>query len=182
MQQVELYDIYQKKESKIVMLGDSITYGINWSELFNGLNIINRGINSDTTKGFIERLDLIYKLNPKYVFIMGGINDILKGYKIDDIFNNYKTVIERLKARDITPVVQSTLFISKHVDNKKVKKLNSLLTIYCKNNKIDFIDLNKELSENDILINKYTYDGIHLKSNGYKIWRNNLKKYFVKNM
>jgi lysophospholipase L1-like esterase len=33
-----------------------------------------------------------------------------------------------------------------------------------------------------MLIKDYTYDGIHLKSNGYEIWRDKLEKYFLKNV
>ena len=60
--QTSLYNIYEIKKAEIVMLGDSITFGVNWNELLDNNNIINRGIGSDTTEGFIQRLDYIYKL------------------------------------------------------------------------------------------------------------------------
>ncbi|HIP33554.1 MAG TPA: GDSL family lipase [Bacteroidia bacterium] len=178
-QQVGLYNLYQTKQSKIVMLGDSITFGANWNELLDDVNIINRGIGSDITNGFIHRLENIYKLNPKYVFIMGGINDIAKGYKVDKIFKNYKIIIEKLKSKNIRPIVQSTLFTTKSKHKNKVKKLNLLLMEYCKNNKIDFINLNDKLSKNDILIDDYTNDGVHLKPNGYEIWKKEIEKYLL---
>jgi len=177
IQQIGLYKIYQTKEAKIIMLGDSITYKVNWNELFNNQNIINRGIGSDTTEGFLHRLNFIYKLNPEYVFIMGGINDIGKGYKVEEIFKNYKTIIEKLKSKNIIPIVQSTLFTTKKKHTNKVKKLNNLLMQYCKKNKIDFINLNDKLSKNGTLIKDYTVDGVHLKPKGYKIWKNELEKY-----
>lgn len=176
-QQVGLYEIYQTRQSKVVMLGDSITFGVNWNELLDDVNIINRGIGSDTTEGFVERLDFIYKLSPEYVFIMGGINDISKGYKVDEIFQNYKNIIEKLQSKNIKPIVQSTLFTSREKHQQKVKQLNSLLMKYCKENKVDFINLNSKLSKNEILIKDYTYDGVHLKTSGYKIWRDELRKY-----
>ena len=82
------------------MLGDSITFGINWNELFN-MNIINRGIGSDTTEGFLSRMENIYAINPKKVFIMGGINDIFKGIEVNQIFSNYIKIIEALKNKNI---------------------------------------------------------------------------------
>lgn len=176
-QQVGLYEVYQTKQSKVVMLGDSITFGVNWNELLDDVNIINRGIGSDTTEGFVERLNYIYKLNPEYVFIMGGINDIAKGYKVDEIFQNYKNIIEKLQSKNIKPIVQSTLYTRKEERKEKVKQLNSLLMKYCKENKVDFINLNSKLSKNEILIKDYTYDGVHLKPIGYIIWRDELRKY-----
>jgi lysophospholipase L1-like esterase len=159
------------------MLGDSITFGINWNELVGNLNIINRGVGSDITKGFIERLENIYKLNPKYVFIMGGINDIGRGYDVDTIFKNYKLIIKKLQINNIIPIVQSTLFTTNKKYSIKVRRLNRLLIEYCKNNKIDFINLNSKLSKNGILIQDYTYDGVHLNANGYEIWKNEITKY-----
>lgn len=177
IQQVGLYEIYQTKQSRVVMFGDSITFGVNWNELLDDVNIINRGIGSDTTEGFIERLDFIYKLNPEYVFIMGGINDIGKGYKVEEIFQNYKNIIEKLQSKNIKPIVQSTLFTRKEERKEKVKQLNLLLMKYCKENKVDFINLNSKLSKDDMLLEKYTYDGVHLKASGYEIWKDELRKY-----
>jgi lysophospholipase L1-like esterase len=172
-----LFEIYETNQTNIVMLGDSITEAASWKELLVNYNIINRGISGDVTKGFIERLDTIYKLNPEYVFIMGGINDIGKGYGVTTIFNNYKIIIENLKKENIKPVVQSTLFTNIPWKNKQVKELNTLLEQYCKINKINFINLNEYLSKNDKIIDKYSNDGIHTNSYAYKIWRNEIDKF-----
>ena len=111
---------------------------------------------------------------------MGGINDIAKGYKVEEIFKNYTTIIEKLKSKNIIPIVQSTLFTTNRKETTKVKKLNNLLMQYCEKNKIDFINLNDKLSKNGTLIKDYTIDGVHLKPKGYKIWRNELEKYLSK--
>ncbi|PID27048.1 MAG: hypothetical protein CR982_06980 [Candidatus Cloacimonadota bacterium] len=68
--EIDLYKQYNKK-GNIVMLGNSITYGVNWNELLNRNDIINRGIGSDTTEGFLSRMEYIYKAEPKICFIMG---------------------------------------------------------------------------------------------------------------
>jgi lysophospholipase L1-like esterase len=173
----KLFETYETNQTNIVMLGDSITEAASWKELLVNYNITNRGISGDVTKGFIERLDGIYKLNPEYVFIMGGINDIAKGYGVRTIFNNYKILIENLKKENIKPIVQSTLFTNVPWKNKEVKKLNTLLEKYCKTNKINFINLNDNLSKDDTIIAKYTNDGIHVNSYGYKAWRNEIDKF-----
>lgn len=173
----KLFEAYETNKTNIVMLGDSITEAASWKELLINYNITNRGISGDVTKGFIERLDGIYKLNPEYVFIMGGINDISKGYSVGTIFNNYKILIENLKKENIKPIVQSTLFTNVPWKNKQVKELNILLEQYCKVNKINFINLNNNLSKNDMIIAKYSDDGIHVNSYGYKTWRNEIDKF-----
>jgi len=172
----KLFDIYSTPKADIIMLGDSITYGVNWDELFN-IPIVNRGIGGDTTTGFLVRLKQVIKLHPKKVFIMGGINDLARYENVDFIFSNYKKIIEKLKLNNITPYVQSTLYTNRKSLNKKVKKLNLLLYKHCKDNNIIFIDLNKKLSNNNHIIDKFSTDGVHLTASGYKIWKNEIYKY-----
>lgn len=171
-----MYNIYEIPQSDIVMLGDSITYGANWNELFNK-NIINRGIGSDTTLGFLNRMEHIYKLNPKKVFIMGGINDLGRGFKVSEVMNNYKIILDNLKNKDITPYVQSTLYTTRKDLNPHVEELNFLLKKYCTENNIIFIDLNKNLSSEKVLKSEYTYDGVHLNASGYQVWKSEIKNY-----
>lgn len=174
------FEIYETNKTNIVMLGDSITEFASWKELLVNYDITNRGISGDVLKGFIARLDTVYKLNPEYVFIMGGINDIKKGYGVSTIFNNYRILIENLKKENIKPIVQSTLFTNIPWRNKQVKELNTLLEEYCKTNKVSFINLNKYLSKDERIIDKYTSDGIHVNAYAYEIWRNEIDKFFKK--
>jgi lysophospholipase L1-like esterase len=174
-----IFRAYKPKNFKIVMLGDSMTYGIDWNELFSRSDVANRGIAGDLTEGFIKRLSDIYELNPEICMIMGGINDINNDIPVRDIFANFTKIIEDLQANKITPIIQSTLFVSTMHENwkeknEKVNELNSMLMDYAKANDISFIDINKELSNNGALDPSYTYDGMHLRGNGYEKWRDSV--------
>lgn len=82
----------------IVCIGDSITYGypygpeISWTEMLaraSGHKVINRGINGNTTSDMLERMKRhVLDLNPDYVIIMGGHNDIVWRESIDRIIWN----------------------------------------------------------------------------------------------
>ena len=72
-----LHKIYATKKADVVMLGDSLTSNVNWSELFDR-RIINRGVGGDITDGYLQRLKYVYDLKPKKVFINGGTNDFEK--------------------------------------------------------------------------------------------------------
>lgn len=179
--QTDLYDIYKTKKAEIVMLGNSITHGVNWSELLDRTDVVERGIPSDVLQGFLNRMDYIYKLQPSVCFIMGGINDIYSGIPVDTVFSRYKKIISGLTERKIRPVIQSTLYVSpkwhdaaeKNID---VEKLNKMLLDFSAENKIDFVDLNKILSKNKLLIDKYTFDGVHLTGEAYKLWAVEIEK------
>src|SRR6185369_6092309 len=42
------------RHADVVMVGDSITDGADWGEMFPGVSIANRGIDGDTTDGVLE--------------------------------------------------------------------------------------------------------------------------------
>lgn len=176
------YDVFKTKQANIVMLGDSITYGVEWHELLGRQDIVNRGIRGDSTEGMLNRLNYIYKLQPKFVFLMGGINDILEDYASPEkIAENHKAIIIKLKKQNIKPVITSTLYVSPSIRNyesinMKVDKLNSLVKQYATEQNIDYIDLNRKLAKKQWLNNKYTVDGIHLLGNAYEIWGNEVSK------
>ncbi len=67
------------RKAEIVMLGDSLINHAEWRDLFPSKIIANYGISGDTTAGVLDRIDSIYKINPTKVFIMVGINDLMKG-------------------------------------------------------------------------------------------------------
>ena len=78
---------------KTIMLGDSITDEAQWDELLNSDTIQNRGISGDTTDGVIDRLNPIGK-NIEKVFIMIGVNDIMRGKPVDEVYLNYLKIIQ----------------------------------------------------------------------------------------
>jgi Lysophospholipase L1 and related esterases len=149
-QQIGFYDIYKTKKAKIVMLGNSITYGCNWSELLGRTDIVGRGITSDNLEGYLARIGYVFRLKPKVCFVMGGVNDIFAGVSVDQIFDNYKKLIDTLISRKIKPVIQSTLFVNpkwKNTEGKNdlIAKLNEKLKGLPDSKKIIYMDLNSQI-------------------------------------
>ena len=163
-----------------MMLGDSITDEGRWDELLNIDTVQNRGISGDTTSGVLERLDSIGK-NIENVFIMIGVNDIMRGASVDEIFANYLKIIKVFQEKNIKVYIQSTLYIGERRAenfNTEVEALNKKLEIYASENKITFINLNPIFAPNKILEKKYTSDDLHLNGSAYKLWAQEIKKYF----
>lgn len=189
-----MYDIYKTRQADIVMLGNSLTHGAAWNELLGRPNVVERGITSDVLYGYESRLNSIYKLNPKIVFIMGGLNDIYNWTPVNEIFSVYVRVISALKSKRITVVIQSTTYSAKNYGkdwggtpevnfgrNREVDKLNKLLSDYAKKNNIDFIDLNSLTADKDSFLRpELTWDGVHFKADAYKIWAREVEKVLAK--
>ncbi|WP_066347145.1 GDSL-type esterase/lipase family protein [Aliarcobacter cryaerophilus] len=162
---------------EIMMLGDSITDEGEWSELW-GKVVQNRGISGDTTSGVLDRLYTL-NLNTKRVFIMIGVNDIMRGVSEDIVFKNYKEIIKFFQEKNIDVVIQSTLYIGesrKQNFNAKIEKLNQNLEEFAKSNKIVFINLNQIFAPQKTLLKNFTKDDLHLNADAYKLWIETLKK------
>ncbi|HEX9656486.1 MAG TPA: GDSL-type esterase/lipase family protein [Bacteroidota bacterium] len=178
--QTELYGVYKTQRATIVMLGNSITQRVEWQELLGRPDVVNRGIGSDVTEGYLNRLTYVYALQPRIVCVMGGINDLYSNVPVETVFQNYKTLLEELGANKIIPVVQSTLFVSPkwrdhETKNREVALLNGLLKQYAAENRITYLDVNSILSRDGALLNEYTWDGVHLTASGYARWRDLLE-------
>jgi len=170
------------EKSDIVMFGNSITSQADWNELLGREDIVNRGISGDITEGMLKRIRSVLKVKPKYCFLMGGINDITRRVPYEETLSNLKTIAEILKTNGIIPVMQSVLytesrFFSSDYNNPIVTKLNDDIMEFCSENRIDFLDLNRFLSENNSLKAEYTDDGLHLNAKGYEVWGKVLNSY-----
>lgn len=162
-----------------MMLGDSITDEGRWDELLNNNSVQNRGISGDTTSGVLDRLSTVSP-SIKQVFIMIGVNDIMRGKSENEVFENYQKIIKFFQEKDIKIYIQSTLYIGetrKQDFNPKIEKLNQKLKGFAKNNSIDFIDLNPIFAPNKVLKSDFTSDDLHLNGKAYTLWVKEIRKY-----
>ena len=81
----------------IVFIGNSITNGAEWNELFPRKRVKNRGISGDTSEEVYDRLEAIVKGKPAKIFILIGINDISRGIEVETIVQNMKQIVEKIQ-------------------------------------------------------------------------------------
>ena len=155
---------------RVVMFGDSITFGGKWNELLNSESIFNLGLKSDNTEGFLSRLPDVFEHKPNLCFIMGGVNDIAQGVPVEQIFENYQKIVKELRARGITPIIQATLYTRRNKLNPKIHRLNEKLLRFAQDSQLEFLDLNQRLASDKRLLRQYTFDGIHLLPAAYQHW------------
>ena len=67
-QRVSLFRSLPQTTGDIVFLGNSITDGGEWTEMFADQKVKNRGISGDITPGLLNRLDEVYNRKPAKVF------------------------------------------------------------------------------------------------------------------
>ena len=82
----------------VVFMGNSITDGCEWAELFNNRHVKNRGISGDRSGWLLDRLDPIVGGHPKKLFLMIGVNDLAAGVSPDEIVANVARLIDRFQS------------------------------------------------------------------------------------
>lgn len=161
----------------VVFLGDSLIARGKWDNHLSIYEIENFGIDGDTTRGVLSRLNFIINRKPKKLFLLIGINDLGGFSSIDEVFKNYKKIVEKIKENEIELIVVQLLYTQMNSYNKKVTSFNNLLSSYVKQNNIKTVNLNDDLSQDEYLKDIYTTDGIHLNTYAYEIFANRLKQY-----
>jgi lysophospholipase L1-like esterase len=110
---------------------------------------------------------------------MIGINDLNQGRSVDEIFNNYKIILNSFhkKSSKTEVFVQSILPLNNQKFpnggvNNKIIELNARLKDLAQEFSFQYIDLYSSfLDGNNQLDERYTIDGIHLNGQGYLVWK-----------
>ncbi len=189
VQRVEYFRSYPNSDKDIIFLGNSITDYTDWNELLEIKEARNRGISGDISFGVLERLDEITEGKPAKIFILIGINDIARNIPDSVLIDNYRKMIIRIKNESpktkiyfntLLPV-NNTFPAKNHFGRDgQIAFVNNALIQLCAAEKITVIDIHpKFLDADKRLDKKYTYDGLHLNAEGYKLWALLLKP-FVK--
>lgn len=177
-----LFEQLPDTKKEIVFLGNSITDGGEWVELFNNKRCKNRGISGDVTEGVLFRLDEVIHSKPAKVFLLIGINDLSRGISKDTVFANICKIAENIRSaspktkvyiQSIFPVNASFGKLEKHVNKGgDVIFINTELRKWCVENGFFYVDLYSQLVTpgTDLLNPEFTNDGLHLLGAGYMKW------------
>jgi lysophospholipase L1-like esterase len=173
-------ELEPKQHGAIVFFGDSITQG--WSDDFRGkfpkLNVANRGISGDTTRGLLARMDEdVLSLDPRAIVLLIGTNDIGIGLSPEDIAGNIKLLLKEISANNSkVPIVLCLVMPSSEKKDRpadKIQKLNKLLTEAVASNKqVTVVDTYKLFAdaEGDAKLEEFP-DLLHPNDAGYEKWR-----------
>ena len=82
----------------VVVLGDSLTERGEWWELLDR-PVANRGIAGDTVENVRARLDDIIALEPRVLFVLVGVNDLLAGASPELLASRHTQLVVELRRR-----------------------------------------------------------------------------------
>ena len=180
-QKASFYATHPVSPQDIVFLGDSITDGANWDELFPGVQVKNRGINGDTTLMVLERLAAITSGHPKAIFLLIGTNDLpWYEYRTDAaILETYEAILQEIKTETPeTRVYVQSIFPRQRFYARRIQKLNNALHVLAERMEYTFIDVYPHLADPLGALRKGLHnDSLHLMAEGYAVWAEVLRSY-----
>ncbi|SDF50847.1 Glycosyl hydrolase family 20, domain 2 [Mucilaginibacter pineti] len=187
-QRVTHFKTLPQTTGDIIFLGNSITDGAEWNELFGDDHIKNRGISGDVTTGVIARLPEVARRRPAKIFLLIGVNDLSRNITPDSVVKNIMLIAGYLhEASPATEVyVQSILPVNK-IYNKfgthtgksaQIAEINSKLQHMAVSHHYVYINIHDAFCGADGLLRAdLTNDGLHLKGEGYLLWKHLLYPY-----
>lgn len=187
-QRASLFDQLGVDSTSIVFLGNSLTHGCEWHELFDMPQIKNRGINGDIIEGIRLRLPAVTEGKPAKIFLLCGVNDISHDLTADSIVSALGDLITEI--RNATPLtrlyVESLLPFDSRVGRYKaiagkedvVRQVNALLKPVVEQAGATWINVYPAFADEEgYLRSELSNDGLHLLGPGYIIWRDLLMPY-----
>ena len=179
----------KQPEHLAILLGDSLSLWFPVQMLPTDRNWLNQGISGETSEGLLKRLDLFDKTQPEVIFVMIGINDLIRGFSDETILINQQQIVRYL--RRVHPqakiVVQSILphgaekatwegrdrLLS--IPNHRILELNQQLKAIAQAEEVFYLDLYPVFADAEgNLKMELSSDGLHLNPQGYSFWRSTL--------
>ena len=174
-----------------VALGDSLTYGFTpfgrglpYTSYLDNMVIVdqrrrglggvdfvfvNLGVNGDTTRGMLSRLESeVTPIGADYVIVWGGINDLFGGRSPSEVMENLRKIYARARELGVEPVACTlTSIVHQNPIVPRIWELNDLIKAYCAESQIRLVDLFRATSdEPGLLMEGYSSDGAHLNAEG----------------
>ena len=169
-------------DNDIIFLGNSITDGAGWSELFDDNSVKNRGISGDISAGVIHRIDEVTDRKPAKVFLLIGVNDLSRNIAPDSVLKNIlwiasyirqETPLTQVYVQSILPVNDAFGKFGGHTSKvAEIKQVNAQLQQNASAYHYTYIDLSTAFSNEDGKLEKrFTNDGLHLTGEAYLLWK-----------
>ena len=174
-----------QERPRIVAFGDSLTAGLGVSpqesypsrlqklldEAGYDYQVVNAGVSGDTTAGGLRRVDWILKSRPTIVILELGANDGLRGQPIENIYENLRKILQRLKEAGVK-VLFTGMRIPPNYGLDYTTRFSDLYIRLAKEFDVSFMPFFlKEVAARRSLNQA---DGIHPTGEGYRIIVNNI--------
>ncbi|MGB3204899.1 MAG: GDSL-type esterase/lipase family protein, partial [Crinalium sp.] len=180
----------QQPQNLSIIAGDSLSRWFPDRLLPQERIWLNQGISGETSTGLLKRLSLFDQTQPEIIFVMIGINDLLRGVPEEKILANQQEIMRYLRRshpqsqivfQSILPHAGASSSWEGRdrllkVSNLRIRELNRKLAAIASTEGINYLDL-YPLFVNELgnLRPSLSTDGLHLNYQGYMVWQSALQ-------
>lgn len=169
---VSQFEVLPAGRYEIAFLGDSITHGVRWGEMFPGS--VNLGIGSDRIPGVLARLHAVP--DAPVASLMIGINDIVRGRDTALLLDQYRLILDGLRG---TVLINDVLPLASGDFGAAIDRFNAGLQRLCAGaDRYVCIGTAPGLVRDGRLL--HTADGTHLDGQGINLWAAHIRHSLAK--
>ncbi|MBD2365022.1 G-D-S-L family lipolytic protein [Anabaena minutissima FACHB-250] len=182
----------QRPPQLSILAGDSLSLWFPAELLPKDRNWLNQAISGETSNGLFKRLNLFDKTQPETIFVMIGINDLIRGVNDQVILDNQRQIMIYLRKthpkskifiQSILPHgAESATWEGREklltIPNSRIQQLNQQLKSIAAKEGVEYLDLYSLFAnQQGNLRPELTTDGLHINPAGYLVWRTALQIY-----
>ncbi len=185
--------VKNKPDRLMVLAGDSLSLWFPSDLLPNEYLWLNQAISGENSTGLLRRLKIFEKTNPQAIFVMIGINDLMKGISDQELLNHYSQMLKDLRQthpdskivmQSILPRADESIVTAESrqqllkISNDRIRTINQKLAAMTQSAGASYLDLQPIFAdERGFLRPDLTTDGLHLSQQGYLVWRSALETF-----
>lgn len=152
-------------------LDNLVLTGLSEMGLDTLIRFVNLGVNGDTTRGMLWRFKTeVAPLEPDFVIVWGGINDLYGGYPPEEIMGNLRELYAKVREIGAEPIACTlTSVLGFDAAIQSIRMLNDLIKAHCREDGVPYADLFQTTSDEEgRLLEPLSSDGAHLSGAGYE--------------
>ena len=176
--------------SNIVFIGDSVTKGTGYGGVtltdtfaykigiqngYPSSNIINSGVNSDTSAGLLARLvQDVYQYSPSVCVVEIGVNDWINNIPVPTYVSNLEAIFSNLISQGISPIfLSSPVYRGTNAQFLAYRAYIRAADDVCATNNVPIVDLYRDMCQEYFCVGNNNWnllyaDTIHLSKSGHQ--------------
>lgn len=158
-------------------------WGKTFDDDFKGMNAVNRGFGGSTIPDWLIAVDrIVTPYKPSRILFFCGTNDIARKQEPERVFENFKTLLKKLRADNPDCKVYFVSAAKVHSRKQYWEKYdiyNNAVRELCRNDKnLFYIDTNAAMADENGVVKEELYkeDRLHLNRKGQEVWIPVLRK------
>jgi N-acetylglucosamine-6-sulfatase len=158
---------------KLVFVGDSITAGGDWTAWFPDDDVVELGVDGDTTTSLAERLDDVVAAQPDSVVLLIGTNDFGQRRTVEQVVRGVESIMVTMR-RELpgTRLLLQSIMPRSADYAPRIKDANRHLRQFSSTVRAQYLDLWPALADEsgDAIRPEFSDDQLHLTAAGYEAW------------